>query len=154
MCGIAGFIYPQNTERPQWARVETLKAMLKTIHHRGPDGQGEDLHDGYAFGHVRLSILDTSKAAHQPMLCPHERYSLTYNGEIYNYKAIRKTLEARGYNFRSDGDTEVLLYALIEWGADCFAKLEGMFAGAFHDKQKRDYRSHGKSASKWAAKFW
>lgn len=133
MCGIAGFIYPKNKTAPDWANEKGLSEMLTLIHHRGPDGQGHEVGQGYGLGHVRLSILDTSDTAHQPMWCPQKRYCLIYNGEIYNFRKIREELESKGFQFKSSGDTEVLLYALIHWGKDAFSKMEGMFAGVLYD---------------------
>src|SRR5918998_32926 len=116
MCGIAGLI----SQEPD-ARVG---AMLGAIEHRGYDDEGvwtSDFvdEDGRraCLGHRRLSIIDTSAAGHQPMLSEDGRYSLTFNGEIYNYLELKKELEARGRPFRTDTDTEVLLAAFALWGA-------------------------------------
>lgn len=137
MCGIAGYIFPPQKSKPEWAHEKCLSDMLQLIHHRGPDGQGIEAGDGYGLGHVRLSILDTSNAAHQPMWSKDKRYCLIYNGELYNFKSLKQDLKSKGYNFISDGDTEVLLYALIHWNKNAFSQLEGMFAGVLYDTQEQ-----------------
>jgi asparagine synthase (glutamine-hydrolysing) len=88
-------------------------------------------------GHRRLSILDLSRAGHQPMSTPDERYWITYNGEIYNFPEIRSELLARGHRFHSSSDTEVLLHGFIEWGMDVLPRLDGMFAFAIWDREER-----------------
>ncbi len=136
MCGIAGLI----SQRPE----TRINSMLKAIEHRGRDDEGvwtsvaADAEGRRAcLGHRRLAIIDTSAAGHQPMLSADGRYALTYNGELYNYRELRRELEARGRLFRTDTDTEVLLAAFIEWGADCLARLNGMFAFAVWDERER-----------------
>lgn len=136
MCGIAGIISADPTER--------IGAMLKTIEHRGRDDEGvwasEVIDDGgrrLSFGHRRLSIIDTSAAGHQPMLTEDGRYVLIFNGEIYNYRELRRELEARGTRFKTDTDTEVLLKAFVEWGVECLPRLNGMFAFAVWDTRER-----------------
>src|SRR6185312_8431780 len=127
MCGIAGIVAV--TPRPLAPAIE---AMIADIPYRGPDGSGQMCleEDGVAFGHRRLSIIDLSEAGRQPMTDSHARLWITYNGEIYNYLEIRQELARIGYQFRSDSDTEVLLYAYQEWGAACLQKLMGMYAFA------------------------
>ncbi|MBA2647016.1 MAG: asparagine synthetase B, partial [Pyrinomonadaceae bacterium] len=100
--------------------------MLKTIEHRGRDDEGvwasdviDDARRRVCFGHRRLSIIDTSAAGHQPMLTDDGRYTLIFNGEIYNYRELRRELEAHGAIFKTDTDTEVLLKAFVEWGVEC-----------------------------------
>jgi asparagine synthase (glutamine-hydrolysing) len=136
MCGIAGMI----TRDPR-ARAD---AMLKAIEHRGRDDEGAWFSDAVdADGrracllHRRLSIIDTSPAGHQPFLSRDGRYALTYNGELYNYVALREQLKSRGREFHTDCDTEVLIEAFAEWGADCLPRLNGMFAFAVWDAQER-----------------
>mgnify|MGYP000968276789 CR=1 FL=1 len=135
MCGITGFFHfqgmPENAE-------DTLTAMMAAIRHRGPDDQGKALGPWYALGHLRLSIIDLSPLGHQPMWSPDQRYCLIYNGEIYNYKELRADLQQRGYSFKGQSDTEVLLYGLIEYGSGFLKKLEGMFAGAFVDTRENE----------------
>ncbi|MFL6229008.1 MAG: asparagine synthase (glutamine-hydrolyzing) [Pyrinomonadaceae bacterium] len=136
MCGIAGMI----TRDPR-ARAA---AVLKAIEHRGRDDEGAWFSDPIdADGrracllHRRLSIIDTSSAGHQPFRSSDGRYVLTYNGELYNYVSLRDQLKARGRTFHTDCDTEVLLEAFAEWGADCLPRLNGMFAFAVWDVQER-----------------
>ena len=107
--------------------------------HRGPDGQGvyESLDEQVALGHVRLSILDLSDAAGQPMRSPCDRYILSYNGEIYNFPALKQQLESEGIRFRSSGDTEVLMQGLVRHGEGFIPTLNGMFAFAFWDRSEK-----------------
>jgi asparagine synthase (glutamine-hydrolysing) len=134
MCGIAGLI---NLRDDAAVKFQLLKNMTDAIAHRGPDGEGHWLEGNVALGHRRLSIIDLTQAAHQPMLSGDHRYVLTYNGEIYNYKELRRELEALGYWFRSESDTEVVLQALVHWGADALIKFNGMFALAMWDRKDK-----------------
>jgi asparagine synthase (glutamine-hydrolysing) len=136
MCGVAGLI----TQNPE----TRIGAMLKAIEHRGRDDEGvwtspaiDDVGRRVCFGHRRLSIIDTSAAGHQPMLSHDGRYVLILNGEIYNYRELREQLASKGRSFRTQTDTEVLLTAWAEWGADCLARLNGMFAFALWDDKER-----------------
>ena len=135
MCGIAGLI-SQNPEM-------LISAMLTAIEHRGRDDQGvwtsEPLNDGQraCLGHRRLSIIDTSSAGHEPMISQDARFVITFNGEIYNYRELRSELAGKGHQFRTQTDTEVLLTAWQEWGQAALARLNGMFAFALWDDQKR-----------------
>jgi asparagine synthase (glutamine-hydrolysing) len=129
MCGIAGLVDLKGRE----VRKETIKAMTDAIKHRGPDGEGQWVHENVGIGHRRLSIIDLSDAAAQPMFSSDARYALTYNGEIYNYKEIRLELEALGNQFQTQSDSEVLLMALIQWKEKALIKFNGMFAFAFYD---------------------
>lgn len=132
MCGIAGYA---GVPSPGLAtQMNTAQA------HRGPDGQGifEDPAAGVALGQVRLSILDLSPAAAQPMHAPDGRGVLVYNGEIYNFRELREDLVARGHRFQSTGDTEVLLRGLLEYGAQFVTRLNGIFAFAWWDARTRE----------------
>ncbi|HEX6189458.1 MAG TPA: asparagine synthase (glutamine-hydrolyzing) [Pyrinomonadaceae bacterium] len=136
MCGIAGLI-DQNPE----ARIG---AMLKAIEHRGRDDEGvwtssviNDQEQSVCFGHRRLSIIDTSSAGHQPMLSHDGRFVVILNGEIYNYRELRTELAAKGHQFRTQTDTEVLLAAWAEWGEESLARLNAMFAFALWDDKER-----------------
>lgn len=136
MCGIAGIII-QNPERQ-------ITEMLKKIEHRGFDDEGIFISDEFgknqlktALGHRRLSILDPTPAGHQPFFSDDKRFALTYNGEIYNYKEIQSELKAKGHNFQTDCDTEVLIKAFETWGIDCLSKLNGMFAFAVWDEREK-----------------
>jgi asparagine synthase (glutamine-hydrolysing) len=133
MCGIAG-IYHRDGAPPSGA---ALKAMTDAIAHRGPDGEGQFVENGIGLGHRRLAIIDLSAAGRQPMTTRDGRYVLSYNGEIYNFQELRRELEARGHQFRSRTDSEVLLYGLQEWGPALLPRLNGMFAFLFWDRQER-----------------
>jgi asparagine synthase (glutamine-hydrolysing) len=127
MCAIAGLI--------RCGDPALLRQMCDVQAHRGPDSQGAEWwpQRGSGFGHRRLSILDLSPAGHQPMATPDGRYWITFNGEVYNFQDIRRELEAKGLQFRSTGDTEVVLRAYETWGAACLNKFNGMFALAIFD---------------------
>ncbi|MFL6857636.1 MAG: asparagine synthase (glutamine-hydrolyzing) [Allosphingosinicella sp.] len=133
MCGIAGLI---NLDGSAVSPV-VLKRMTDAVAHRGPDGEGQWIEGNVGLGHRRLAIIDLSPLGHQPMVSADHRYLLTYNGEIYNYRELRTELEAKGYWFRSQTDSEVLLNALAEWGVAALNKLNGMFAFALWDRRDR-----------------
>ena len=114
-----------------------LKKMTDAIAHRGPDGEGQWIENNIGIGHRRLAILDLSPAAHQPIISADHRYTLTYNGEIYNFRELRADLEAEGIWFRSNSDSEVVLYALAQWGTDALLKFNGMFALGLWDRKER-----------------
>lgn len=130
MCGIVGVI-----GRAESVNKSDFERMLDEIRHRGPDGSGIYFHNSIALGHVRLSIIDVSNRASQPMVSFDENFIITYNGELYNFKEIRKTLESLGYKFRTTSDTEVVLYAYMEWGKECVDRFNGMFAFAILNKK-------------------
>src|SRR5262249_26551083 len=131
MCGVTGFLNLDGAP----ASPVILKAMTDAIGHRGPDGEGHFIDGAFGLGHRRLAILDLSPTGHQPMLTPDGRYILSYNGEIYNFRELRIELEARGHQFRSTGDSEVVLYALAEWGEEALLRFNGMFALALWDRK-------------------
>jgi len=131
MCGIAGVI---NFDGSPVSSV-ILKKMTDAIAHRGPDGEGQWIEGNVGIGHRRLAIIDLSPAGHQPMVSADHRYVLSYNGEIYNYRELRADLEAEGVWFRSNTDSEVVLYALAKWGADALQKFNGMFALSLWDRK-------------------
>ncbi|WP_210417736.1 asparagine synthase (glutamine-hydrolyzing) [Bythopirellula goksoeyrii] len=114
-----------------------LKKMAKAIQHRGPDSSGIWYDKNVGFGFQRLSILDLTDAADQPMTSPDGRYTIVFNGEIYNFVELRSELECLGYCFCTSGDTEVLLCAYIQWGVDCLLKLNGMWSFLVYDKLKK-----------------
>ena len=133
MCGIAGLISLDGRALPG---PQTLDAMCRTIVHRGPDDQGT-FHTGWAaIGMRRLSIIDVA-GGHQPVTSAGGRIQLVFNGEIYNFRELRQTLEARGYVFQSHSDSECIAHAYAEYGTDCFAMLRGMFAIAIVDQDRR-----------------
>ena len=112
--------------------------LNNSILHRGPDGHGLWIEDNVGIGHRRLAIIDkSSSAAKQPMISSDQRYILSYNGEIYNYKEIRSFLESVGFIFKSKSDTEVVLNALIYWGKKALIKFNGMFAFALWDRKTK-----------------
>ncbi len=115
-----------------------LAFFQQCLAHRGPDGSGvyRDDNNHLTLGHSRLSIIDLSAVADQPMLDESEHFALVFNGEIYNYQEIRSELEVAGYRFKTHSDTEVLLHAYRYYGKDCLTRLRGMFAFALFDKQK------------------
>ena len=129
MCGIAGLFYPATPKPVDPARV---RAMGDAMAHRGPDGSGVWTAPGVGFAHRRLSIIDVAGSP-QPMASADGRYTIVFNGEIYNYQAIRRALQAAGHHFRTEGDTEVLLLGYAQWGAALLERLNGMFAFAIHD---------------------
>lgn len=133
MCGIAGILHRDG--RP--ASITALTAMTDIIAHRGPDGEGHYCNGPVGLGHRRLSIIDLTDAARQPMETRDGRFVLTYNGEIYNFKELKIELSAKGHVFNSSGDSEVLLHAFAEWGIGALLKFNGMFAFAIWDNQER-----------------
>ncbi|MBQ3060730.1 MAG: asparagine synthase (glutamine-hydrolyzing) [Desulfovibrio sp.] len=154
MCGIFGWIPSLPLSSP--SALPVARSMLVALRHRGPDDAGclffpaEDiLHPqegrpssaekplALLLGQTRLSIIDLSSAGHQPMCSADGRYTLVYNGEIYNYRELRQELEQAGYVFHTLTDTEVLLQALIAWGPEALSRLTGMFAFAFLDAEHR-----------------
>jgi len=132
MCGIAGIVNFSGLA----SETETqLKSMCNALRHRGPDNEGFFHSNNIAFGQRRLSIIDLSSVADQPMVCEKGEVIVNFNGEIFNHAEIRKQLEHK-YNFKtSHSDTEALLYAYKEWGIDCVKKFVGMFAIAIYDKR-------------------
>lgn len=117
--------------------LSSIKKMSNTIQHRGPDGNGHWVEDNIGIGHRRLSIIDLGIGGYQPMESADGRYILSFNGEIYNYRELRKELSTQGYCFNTNSDTEVLLCALIAWGRDAFLKFNGMFALVFWDRKEK-----------------
>jgi asparagine synthase (glutamine-hydrolysing) len=135
MCGIVGYFSP-NSELDDVRKK--IRSAEKCLEHRGPDGRGAKEYplngsSSWHFSHRRLAIIDLSEFGFQPFESRDGRYVLTYNGEIYNYKELRRELERHGVVFRTSSDTEVLLESLIRWGLTALEKLEGMFAFSFLD---------------------
>ncbi|HUS50776.1 MAG TPA: asparagine synthase (glutamine-hydrolyzing), partial [Candidatus Paceibacterota bacterium] len=127
MCGIIGF---------NWEDKNLLKNSLRIIKHRGPDYSGIFLDNGISLGHNRLAIIDLSKAGNQPMSNESGTIWITFNGEIYNFKELKKDLEKR-HKFKSNTDTEVILHLYEEHGFDFLNKLQGMFAFCIYDSKKK-----------------
>ncbi len=134
MCGIAGEF---NLNRQETSTV-AVDAMVRGMSRRGPDGLGVLSGRGWVLGHSRLSIQDLSLKGHQPMRDPALGLTCAYNGEIYNFKELRKELESKGDRFFSDSDTEVLLRAYARWGTQCLDRLNGMFGFAIYDEEKHE----------------
>ncbi|RHW76437.1 XrtA/PEP-CTERM system amidotransferase [Colwellia sp. RSH04] len=133
MCGITGFI---NLKAGTEVNQALLAQMNQAQFHRGPDEGGEFIDEHVALGHRRLSIIDLS-SGQQPMLSDDSNYVLIFNGEIYNFKAIRKELEQLGHSFHSHSDTEVILHAYMQWDERCVEKLQGMFTFAIWNKAEQ-----------------
>jgi len=133
MCGFTGFC-----DFTKKSEVQALKPMLDVLEHRGPDASGEGFFSfddsTVGLGHRRLSILDLSEEGSQPMLF--EKYTIAYNGEVYNFEEIKEELEKKGYTFQSHSDTEVVLKAYHCWGFQALEKFNGMFAIAILDREK------------------
>lgn len=138
MCRIAGLIHPNSSIT---FLKEGIEGMTNLQAHGGPDDEGFFIEEnlGLALGHRRLSLLDLSAAGHQPMFFENQRYVLVFNGEIYNFKSIRITLEQQGVAFKSHSDTEVILAAFAAWGVASFSKLKGMFAFALLDQETKSF---------------
>ncbi|NCU05029.1 MAG: asparagine synthase (glutamine-hydrolyzing), partial [Chitinophagaceae bacterium] len=134
MCGIAGII----STNPQLVSAERLKQMTDALAHRGPDAEGCWINrsNNVGLGHRRLSIIDLSDAGKQPLHYLN-RYSITYNGELYNYVELKAVLQQKGYSFRTQTDTEVLLAAYDCWKEECLQQFDGMFAFAIWDEQEQ-----------------
>lgn len=132
MCGILGVI---DLSR-EAGKFKQFEPALQSLHHRGPDHQKAIIQGPIALGHARLSIIDLDARAHQPMVDLSGRFTLVYNGEIYNYKELRNECEQLGYSFKTESDTEVLLILYMHFGEKCLAKLNGFFAFGIHDKKE------------------
>ncbi|GJL58146.1 MAG: asparagine synthetase B [Nitrospirales bacterium] len=134
MCGICGKLY--FAQRHMVAKEELLD-MSATLIHRGPDGQGIWINRNIGLAHRRLAIIDLREEANQPMSNEDGTVWITFNGEIYNFHELRKTLESQGHVFRTQSDTETIIHAYEEYGRDCVSKLRGMFAFAIWDSRKK-----------------
>lgn len=135
MCGIVGnisFVGERNTE-------ESLLNAVKQLNKRGPDAASTYITKCGGLGHARLSIIDTTDGANQPMTDLSGRYTIVFNGEVYNYQSLRRGLEVRGVKFETKSDTEVLLHLFIEKGVDALKELDGFFAFCIYDKEEDSY---------------
>jgi asparagine synthase (glutamine-hydrolysing) len=130
MCGIAGVVLPPGERADESA----LRAMTEALRHRGPDAEGYLVHENVGLGHRRLTVIDTSEAANQPLFNEDGTVGLVFNGEIYNFQQLRQELVARGHRFRTRSDAEVLVHGWEEHGPDLVRRLRGMFAFAIHDR--------------------
>lgn len=133
MCGLCGELRFDGSA-PEQGVIERMKDRLQK---RGPDSEGSYISAPMAFGHRRLAIIDLTDKAAQPMIDEPAGVALVFNGTIYNYPDLRKQLQALGHTFKSTGDTEVILRSYIEWGENCVARLQGMFAIAIWDSKKQ-----------------
>jgi len=131
MCGITGILAFTEEGRKYLDKIDDA---VKSLHHRGPDGHGVFRHGNVALGHTRLAVIDTSDAAAQPFTSIDGRYTIVFNGEIFNYKELRAELEKEGHTFRSQSDTEVLLTLYAKEGKECLNKLNGFWAFLIYDK--------------------
>ena len=134
MCGIVG-CHSTNAELNDG--ILDISRALNSITHRGPDDFGTFIDGQVALGHRRLSIIDLSKSGHQPMKSSNGRFTIVFNGEIYNYKQLRATLQDEGVSFIGNSDTEVLVNAYQQWGKDALKLLNGIFAFAIWDNVER-----------------
>src|SRR5947209_5671764 len=135
MCGIVGFVGGVK-HRDKEERAVILSSMCSSIRHRGPDDQGMIVNDSVALGMRRLSIIDLA-GGHQPMSSEDGSVTIVFNGEIYNYRELQRDLETRGHVFMTSSDTEAILHAYEEYGAECVKRLRGMFAFAIWDERNR-----------------
>lgn len=135
MCGITGIINSVDL-----VDKKTMHKFNQSLRHRGPDSQNVVFLDGgrIALGHCRLSIVDLTPTSDQPFHCVNKRFWITFNGEIYNYLELKNQLLKKGYVFKSNSDTEVLLYSYIEWGVNCLNKFNGMWAFAIWDNLEKE----------------
>ncbi len=136
MCGIAGILNFDNSK----VNPEIANVIKSSLEHRGPDFSKVDyINENVAMIHSRLAIIDLDDRSNQPMFSEDERFSIVFNGEIYNYKEIRKSLEQKGVSFQTDGDTEVLLKGYIFHGSNILQLLRGQFAFAIHDSYEESF---------------
>ena len=133
MCGIAGVVHLDG----ETASPVAVAAMADAVRHRGPDGEGQWCDGPVGFGHRRLAIIDLSPHGRQPMISADGRLVISYNGEVYNFRELRTELEAKGYAFRSDTDSEVVLNAFHAWGEGALDRFNGMFSLALWDREAR-----------------
>lgn len=134
MCGIVGVASTSAVEKREW-----LIAGCDALKHRGPDSAGQWWSDDgkIGFGHRRLAIVDLSPGGHQPMHYADDNLSITFNGEIYNYQDLKDELSGKGFCFRTESDTEVLLAAYQAWGVECLTRLNGMFSFGIYDAARK-----------------
>ncbi len=133
MCGIAAVVESHGGSPD----AGMLKRMMDSLFHRGPDDEGMYLDGSVGLGFRRLAIIDVSLDSHQPMMSDDQGLVIVFNGEIYNYIELREELIEHGHVFRTQGDTEVLLHAYLQWGKDCLRRLNGMWAFLIHDRRRR-----------------
>lgn len=133
MCGIAGILNLNGAP----VVAESLQRMTDVMAHRGPDDAGIFVQGNVGLGHRRLSIIDLSDNGHQPMFNEDRTIALVFNGEVYNFRELRKQLESLGHAFTSQTDTEVVIHAYESWGEKCVSRFNGMFAFGLWDSKRR-----------------
>ena len=133
MCGIVGLVQLDDDESP----FKSFEKALNALEHRGPDHLAKTIEEPVALGHSRLSIIDLDARSNQPMTDMSGRYTIIFNGEIYNYRELKQELKLAGFNFHTESDTEVLLVAFIHFGVKCLNKLNGCFAFAIMDRSDK-----------------
>ena len=140
MCGIAGIFNLSGNDSGKYISSDILKKMSDVIMHRGPDSEGQWIsqNGSCGFSFRRLAIIDLSDAGNQPMSAGDGRFTIVFNGEIYNHLELRKELESRGYKYKSGTDTETILYGYREFGAEIVERLVGMWAFAVWDEEKQE----------------
>ncbi|MFQ5454188.1 MAG: asparagine synthase (glutamine-hydrolyzing), partial [Candidatus Zixiibacteriota bacterium] len=134
MCGIVG-VYDKNI-RNKYDVEKEIKMMMSCLAHRGPDESGTFVSERVALGHQRLSIIDLT-TGRQPIFNEKKTMCITYNGEVYNYRELKKELIVLGHSFSTNSDTETILHAYEEWGEECVERLRGMFAFGIWDSKKQ-----------------
>ena len=134
MCGICGELRLDNSR----SNPETIQKMLVPLQRRGPDHEGTYFSKGLGLGHRRLSIIDLLERANQPMNDSYNKFSIVFNGTIYNYPQLRNELIQLGQTFISTSDTEVILKAYVQWGKECVEKFVGMFAFAIWNEDDQE----------------
>lgn len=132
MCGITGIVELDGAP----VSATLIRRMTRVLAHRGPDGEGFFVDGPVGIGHRRLAVIDPSPAGHQPMQTLDRRFTITYNGTVYNFEELRVELEALGHIFRTRCDTEVVLEAFAEWGVEALSRFNGMFAFAIWDRSR------------------
>jgi asparagine synthase (glutamine-hydrolysing) len=137
MCGILGVISKKEVKNFRTDYFDPLSLALDRMEYRGPDNKGIWTEDGICLGHRRLSIIDLSSDGNQPFQSSCKRYIIVFNGEIYNFQELRSDLKKLGHSFRTESDTEVILAAYVEYGADFCKFLRGMFALVIYDREEK-----------------
>lgn len=137
MCGILGSVLAETSQEAQNREKEWIHKGLRLLSHRGPDADGWIADNTVCLGSRRLRIHDLSKKADQPLECKDGRFVVVFNGAIFNYLELRRQLINQGYHFQTSCDTEVVLYALVEWGTDALNRFDGMYALAWYDRTSR-----------------
>jgi asparagine synthase (glutamine-hydrolysing) len=133
MCGICGKLCYDEHEK---VAADLVQRMTDVIAHRGPDGEGKYVSGPVGLGHRRLAIIDLNRGA-QPMCNEDKTVWIIFNGEIYNFQALRDELLGKGHKFSSTTDTEVIIHAYEEYGVECLGRLQGMFAFALWDEKSK-----------------